>query len=201
MGLRAQTIVLLLLGILLMPLPALAVQLGGAGDVYPEIVPGTLEVTHTLTAPTLELSTLTVSGTIDVMGGIRFSDGTTQSSSVATSAVTVVFDGGDADIAAGIKTDIVMPFSCVIQEVTVLSSQEGSIVIDIWKDSYSNFPPTEADSITASAKPTISSSNKSKDSTLSGWTKTLSGGDILRVVVDSCTGIRNCMLSLTVLRN
>lgn len=201
MHLRAQTIVLLLLGILLMPLPALAVQLGGAGDVYPEIVPGTLEVTHTLSAPTLELSTLTVSGTIDVMGGIRFSDGTTQSSSVATSAVTVVFDGGDADITAGIKTDLVMPFSCTIQEVTMLSSQEGSIVIDIWKDSYSNFPPTEADSITASAKPTISSSNKSKDSTLSGWTKNLSGGDILRLVVDSCTGIRNCMLSLTVLRN
>ena len=31
----------------------------------------------------------------------------------------------------------------------------GSIVIDVWKDTYANFPPIVADTITASAKPTL----------------------------------------------
>jgi len=191
----------LLACIIFVPSSAFAVQLGGPGTTYPEKVPGTLEVTHTFSTPTMEVTTLTVVGTIDARGGIRFPDGNTQNTSVATSSVQVLFDGGEADISTGIKADLVIPFSCTIQEVTLLSSQEGSIVIDIWKDSYSNFPPTQSDSITASAKPTISSSNKSKDSTLAGWTKNISGGDTLRFVVDSCTNIRNCVLSLTLLRN
>jgi len=198
---RVFTRLLLLACFLLVPSSAFAVQLGGAGTSYPEKVSGTLEVTRTFNAPTMEITTLTVSGTLDVRGGIKFPDGNTQTTSVATSSVQVLFDGGDADITTGIKVDLVIPFSCTIQEVTLLSSQEGSIVVDIWKDSYSNFPPTQSDSITASAKPTISSSNKSKDSTLTGWTKTISGGDTLRFVVDSCTNIRNCVLSLTLLRN
>lgn len=168
--------------------PVLAVQLGGQGSTYPEKVPGTLEVTE-----------LTVTGTVDARGGVKFLDGTIQTTTVATSAVQVIFDGGDSDITTGIKTDVTIPFSCTIQEVTLLSSQEGSIVIDILKGNYDSFPPTA--SITASAKPTISSSNKSKDSTLTGWTTTLASGDILRFVVDSCTSIRNCTLSLTLLRN
>lgn len=112
--------------------------------------------------------------------------------------ITFVIDGGGAAITTGIKGDLEIPFGCVIQRATLLADQSGSIVIDIWKDTYANYPPTDADSITASAPPTISSATKSQDSTLTGWTTTITAGDILRFNVDSITTVQRVTLSLKV---
>jgi hypothetical protein len=111
--------------------------------------------------------------------------------------IVVVIDGGGATITTGIKGDVgPMPFDGVITQNTVLADQSGSIVIDIWKDAYANFPPTDADSITAAAPPTISTATKSQDSTLTGWTTSFAAGDILRFNVDSVTSIQRVTLSL-----
>jgi hypothetical protein len=98
-------------------------------------------------------------------------------------------DGGGAAIAAGITGDLEIPFACTITEAELLADQTGSVVVDIWKDTYANFPPTAADTITASAKPALSSANKSKDSTLTGWTTSVAAGDILRFNIDSVSTI------------
>ena len=122
-------------------------------------------------------------------------------SSIAQDAsINFVFDGGGATITTGIKADIVIDFDCTIQSVTMLADQTGSIVVDIWKDTYANFPPDNADSITASATPTISSDVKSQDATLTGWTTSITAGDILRFNVDSATSITRCTLDLKVQR-
>jgi hypothetical protein len=116
-----------------------------------------------------------------------------------TAAVGYTIVNGDDVIATGvIGTGIQVPFNCTINSVTLLAAQTGSIVIDIWKDTYANFPPTVADSICASAKPTITASNKSTDSTLTGWTKTVTAGDVLYFNVDSVTTIKNVVLTLQV---
>lgn len=116
----------------------------------------------------------------------------------ATASITFVIDGGGDAIAAGEKGHLEIPFACTIERATLLADRSGSIVVDIWKDTYGNFPPTSADSITASAKPTISSAQKSQDSTLSGWTKAIAAGDILAFNVDSCTTIQRVTVSLSV---
>jgi hypothetical protein len=113
-------------------------------------------------------------------------------------SITFIIDGGGSAITTGIKGDLEIPFACTIKRVTMLADQSGSIVVDIWKDSYANFPPTDADSITASAPSTISSATKSQDSTLTGWTTSIAAGDILRFNVDSCTSIERCTLALKV---
>lgn len=113
-------------------------------------------------------------------------------------AITIIIDGGGSAITTGEKGHLEIPFACTISRATLLADQSGSIVIDIWKDSYANFPPTDADSITASAPPTISSAQKSQDSTLSGWTTSITAGDILAFNVDSCTTITRATLSLKV---
>jgi hypothetical protein len=82
-----------------------------------------------------------------------------------------------------------------------LADQSGSIVVDIWKDTYANYPPTVADTITASAKPTISSATKGQSSTLTGWTTTIAAGDILAFNVDSITTCQRVTLSLKVTRS
>lgn len=118
----------------------------------------------------------------------------------AVDAIEFVIEGGGSAITTGIKGDLEIPFGCTIVRSTLLADQSGSIVVDIWKDTYANFPPLVGDSITASAKPTISSSNKAQDSTLTGWTTLITAGDILRFNVDSITTITRATLSLKVTR-
>jgi hypothetical protein len=74
------------------------------------------------------------------------------------------------------------------------------VVLDLWKDTYANFPPTAGDSVTASAKPTLSAASKAEDSTLTGWTTSLAAGDYLRVNVDSVATITRVTLALSISR-
>ena len=116
--------------------------------------------------------------------------------------LSIEIDGNGAVITTGIKGFLRVDFDCTITKATILStdaaSTAGSIVIDVWKDTYANYPPTVADTITASAKPTLSSANKSEDSTLTGWTTGISAGDVLGFKVDSATTVTRVILELTV---
>lgn len=103
-----------------------------------------------------------------------------------------------APITTGIKGDVMVPFACTISQVTLLADQVGSIVLDIWKDTYANYPPTVADTITASAKPTIASGIKYQDSTLTGWTTAIAAGDILRFNVDSTATVTRVHVAVDV---
>lgn len=112
--------------------------------------------------------------------------------------ITFIMDGGSSTIAKGIKGDLEIPFACTISRWTLLADRSGSIRIDIWKNTYANFPPTVANTITGSAKPLISSAVKGQSSTLTGWTISINAGDILRFNVDSVATIRRAVLSLKV---
>ena len=109
-----------------------------------------------------------------------------------------IIDGGGFAITTGIKFDIVVPFSGTITSVTALADVSGSIVVDLWKDTYANYPPDNADSITAAAPVTITTATKSQDSTLTGWTKPITKGEIIRINVDSCTTITRCLVALAI---
>lgn len=115
-------------------------------------------------------------------------------------SIPFIIDGGGLEIATGHKGHLIIHFACTIERVTLLADQVGSIVIDIWKDTYANYPPTVGDSIVAAAKPTITADDKSQDSTLPGWTTSLQADDILAFYVDSCTDIEGITLSFKVTR-
>jgi hypothetical protein len=115
-----------------------------------------------------------------------------------TVGVIAVFDGSGAVIPVSTQLDIPVPFDCHIEECAMYAAQAGSIVIDIWKDIHGSFPPTLADSITAAAKPTIAAADKSLDTTLTGWTRSITAGDILRFNVDSASTIKRVTLELAV---
>lgn len=96
----------------------------------------------------------------------------------------------------GMQVDWVAPCDGTITRWTALGDASGSAVIDIWKDTYANFPPTVADTITASAKPTISAATKGQSSTLTGWTTSFSKGDIFRFNIDSVSGLSRLALAI-----
>jgi len=115
--------------------------------------------------------------------------------------IVVVFDAGNSVISGNPEVDVRVPGSGTITSYTLLADASGSAVIDIWKDIYGNFPPTDADSITFTTPPTLTSAIKATDSTLTNWTKTLAAGDILRFHLDSSSTVKRLTLTLAYTRS
>jgi hypothetical protein len=94
-------------------------------------------------------------------------------------------DGGGEELIVGTNTWVVLPFNATITGWTILADQSGSCVVDVRKTSYANFPAEAGDSITNSTPPTLTSQLKNTSTTLTGWTTSLSKGDILVFNVNS----------------
>jgi len=123
--------------------------------------------------------------------------------SAPIAAIQFVIDGGGSTITTGLKGYLEVPFACTINQATLLADASGSIVVNVWKCTYAQFDaggthPVAADKITASAPPTISTATKAQDATLTGWTTSISAGDILAFNVDSVTTIKRVTLDLKV---
>lgn len=98
----------------------------------------------------------------------------------------LLIDGSGSPIIAGAANGCIpVPFTGTITNVKVFSDTATTAVLDLWKDTYANYPPTVADTITASAKPTLTTAAKYTDSTLTGWTTSVTAGDIIKINVDS----------------
>lgn len=119
-----------------------------------------------------------------------------------TRTLTCVIDGGGSVITTGVKAFVSCPYTGTITGARLLSTDPAvttsSIVIDVWKLGYASYPPTVADTITASAKPTLSSAVKSDDTTLTGWTTSVTAGDVFGFNVDSVTAAKQVTLQLTI---
>jgi len=109
----------------------------------------------------------------------------------------VIGDGTNV-ISTGVAIGVEVPHDMLLTSVRIMAIDglTGSIKIDIWKDTYSNGAPTDADTITGANEPEISSGTKDEDTTLTSWTKTLSKGDWLIFNVDSVSTFKKVAISL-----
>jgi hypothetical protein len=114
-------------------------------------------------------------------------------------SITFVFSGAGSPILSGYAGDLQIPFGCTITEAALVADQSGSIVLGISKSSYAGFPGSLT-SIVASAPPTLSSQQKSVNSTLTGWTTSVTANDVLRFSVTSAAAVTNVTLTLKVKR-
>ena len=112
--------------------------------------------------------------------------------------VGVTIDGEGAVPSTGQKGYRSIPVTGTIVSARLLADQSGSAVVDVWLDTFANYPPIDADSITASAPPTISSDDNSEDTTLTGWTIAVTAGDVLGFNLDSITTIERVTLELEI---
>lgn len=131
------------------------------------------------------------------MTGAVLSAGATLATTMTTALTVVIGDGTNA-ITTGVKGFVYCPFAFTIVEWTLIGDASGSIVVDIWSDVYANGRPTVADTITASAKPTMSSVNTNQSSTLTGWTTSVPAGNFLGFNVDSAATVKQVTLTLKI---
>ena len=108
----------------------------------------------------------------------------------------VIFDGLGGVPSIG-KTDwVVIPYNGTITGWQIFAGTTGSCVIDVRKDTYGNFPPTAADSIAGTEKPTLTAQFKNQDLSLSTWTASVVSGDIMQFYLESVTSLTkiNCVI-------
>lgn len=157
---------------------------------------------HALTLATARLLGRTTAGTgsaeeISADASLTLASGALGvASNQKTAAIGYMIDGGGSVITTGVAgMGLIVPYACTLVEWTLTADVSGSIKIDIWKDTYANFPPTNADSITNASEPEIVSGIKAQDTDLTNWTTTtINAGDILFFNVDSCSTITKALL-------
>lgn len=102
---------------------------------------------------------------------------------------------------AGVLTDVEMPFAGTWTSWRVINDAAGSITYDLWLDTYANFPPVVGDSKVGANKPKTTAAALAQDAgSMTGWTTAFAAGDILRVNIDSASGIGRSTLSLRYVR-
>ena len=99
-----------------------------------------------------------------------------------------VMDGGGSAIGTGIQSGALrVPYDCTITAAYLALDQSATMTVDIWKDTWANYPPTDADTICGGSELGSSAAQKGEetDPSGSGWTVSLSAGDWLFFNVDA----------------
>ncbi|MEO7176107.1 MAG: hypothetical protein ABI002_09975, partial [Saprospiraceae bacterium] len=105
-------------------------------------------------------------------------------------SISFIIGDGIAVITTGVALDFVWPCNATITGWQIVSTLTGSVVLDVWKDSYANFPPVVGDTIAGSEKPTLSSAVKNQDLTLSSFSTSVTAQDNWRLNVDSASTLK-----------
>lgn len=106
---------------------------------------------------------------------------------------------GSGALTTGIKKYIYMSHPILVLGWTILGDQSGSIVIDVWSDTYANFPPTVADTIAGSELPTLTTQQNNQDTGLSTWTNFVPAGNVLAFNVSSVATVNWVSVTFDVL--
>jgi hypothetical protein len=122
------------------------------------------------------------------------------SSNLMLGQLGISIDGAGSVIATGVKQYLRVPYNCTITSYELVAKPSGSIVIDVYKSTYENYPPTTSIVGGGGTPPTIDSNVKYRDTTLASWSKTLTAGEYLGFNVTSVTSITAVTLTLTTLK-
>jgi hypothetical protein len=144
-------------------------------------------------------------GYVAVGGGSSGTSGTAGSSGtsgIVNGGLNIVIDGGGLPITSGIKMDIEWKFAATITSWDIFADQTGSIVVDIWSSTYAGFPPTVANTITGTEKPTITAGNsKNQDTSLTSFNTAVASGSIWRINVDSAATVTRVTIAFAYSRS
>lgn len=102
-----------------------------------------------------------------------------------------------ATLTTGTYGPLLIPFDGDLTEGWLLAgAANGSIAVDVWSVTYGSHAATNGDSISGGSELEISGDIKSKNTTLTAWTKPVSAGDLLYFNIDSCVTLTELTIVL-----
>ncbi len=104
-------------------------------------------------------------------------------SSAKTRAIGFHVESSTTITTGGKNAKVIVPFAGTIVGWRVSADQATNATLDVWKANAAN--PTNANSITGSAKPSLSAASQNNSSTLTGWTTSIAVGDVLLLEVEA----------------
>ena len=108
-------------------------------------------------------------------------------------------DGGGQGLVLGISGFLTIPNWLLIQSWSIIATNTGSLVVDVWKLPLSSMiagtPLSVANSICASAKPTLTGALISQGPA-TGWDSFILQNDVLGFNIDSATNLTHATIIL-----
>ncbi len=115
--------------------------------------------------------------------------------------VSATFDGAGGVILINSTTTFMVPFTGTITEWTLLETSNtpvsSSIVIDAWKDTYTNYPPTVLGTIFGT-KPSLTAAIKNQ---ATGLSIPVTEGEIIKLNIDSASSALKIKLTFKIVRS
>lgn len=115
-------------------------------------------------------------------------------------SVGITIDGQGGVVPINTTGEITVNFSGTITGWQITGDVTGSCVVDVWKNTYANYPPLAGDAIFIT-KPTLTPpfiKNQDLSPTFIGLGATITAGDIIKFNVDSCTSLTKIFLTIFV---
>lgn len=174
--------------------------------IYPVLVPESFASSIIQSAYQViqdEGSSLTRFNTLNFTGaGVTCTNGTGKTvcdipSASATQQhnITFVINGGGTAITTGALGSFpTAAYSCTINRTDISADQSGSITVDIWKKAGAI--PASGDKISASAPVTLSSAQLNQNGSISGWTTTVTSGDVFGGTVASAATVQSVTVQI-----
>ena len=136
-----------------------------------------------------------------ILSAIQKVDGNVAAIPQQHSYVSATFDGAGGVISVNSTTVFIVPYTGTITEWTLLETSStpvsSSIVIDAWKDTYANYPPTALDTIFGT-KPSLSSAIKNQ---ATGLSIPVTEGELIKLNVDSVSSALKVKLIFKIVRS
>jgi hypothetical protein len=123
----------------------------------------------------------------------------TDVSNLKSGSFGVTIDGNGGVITVGQKGYITVPYNGTITDWEIMADQAGACNIDVRKSTFATFP-TQL-SITGSAPITMSAAQKASSSILTGWTSSISAGDVYGFTLNSATTITRLNLIINTIKS
>jgi hypothetical protein len=125
--------------------------------------------------------------------------GSVDVSNLKSGSFGVTIDGNGGVITIGQKGYITIPYNGTITDWEILADQAGTCNIDVRKSTYTGFPTQT--SITGSSPITMSAAQKATSATLTGWTSSISAGDVYGFTLNSVTSITRLNLIINTIKS
>lgn len=113
-----------------------------------------------------------------------------------TRTINFVHDAGSHDMSNGDKGELTIDVDGRIQSWTIFSEESGTLLLDIKKASFDQYP--NLISICGTNKPNLFNQNKNRSINLNGWQTDIYSGDVIRFDVISSQFIRRFVVSLKI---